>query len=99
MMNETNKDFTTNLYPNITSSTFYDFDLIKEQNRFIIIFNLDTYADCEEVYEYFNELIVSFDQSFTDIIVDYYEKNNLSQYHRIYTHDDKLIQSTVQITQ
>ena len=98
MMNETNKTFTQNLYPSITSSTFYDFDLIKEQNRFIIIFSLDTYADCEEVFEYFSELIVSIDQSFTDIIADYYDKNNLNQYHRIYTHDDKLNQSTVKIT-
>ncbi len=97
MMNEKNIQFTQNLYPEIATSTFYDFDLVKEQNRFIIIFTLDTYADYEEVFEYFDELCQQIDQSFTDIITDYYDRNNLNQYQRIYTHNEKINQSTIKI--
>ena len=97
MMNEEYLSFTKNLYPEIMSTTFYDFDLLKEQNRFIIIFNISTYGDFDEVTEYFTEVSSKMDQSFTDIIVDYYDKANLNQYHRIYTHNDKLNYSTIKI--
>ena len=90
MMNEENIQFTQNLYPHIATSTFYDFDLLKEQNR-------DTYAEYDEVYEYFEEIIQQIDLSFTDIITDYYDRTNLKQYQRIFTHDDKINQSTIKI--
>ena len=98
MMNDDRREYTADLYPGIVHTEFYDFDLEdNDPSRYIITYVLPCEGDCEEVQEYFEECYAECDASITDIIVDYYEKDNLKEYTRIYSQNDVIHSAQISV--
>ena len=96
MMNDSRREYTADLYPNIVHTEFYDFDLEDNHpSRYIITYILPTEGDAEEVQEYFEECYQECDVSVTDLIIDYYEKDNLNEFIRIYSQDDQIMSASI----
>lgn len=92
MMNDSRREYTADLYPGIVHTEFYDFDLEDNSpSRYIITYVLPCEGDVEEVQEYFEECYKECDASITELVVDYYEKNHLLEFTRIYSQDDHII--------
>lgn len=82
-------DYTMNLFEKITTTPWYDFEQ-PESKRFVLIWQLETVADEEEIIEYFSECMQLFVQDFGDIIVEYVAKENPLETIKIYTHDNAI---------
>ena len=98
MMNDERREYTGDLYPGIVHTEFYDFDLeVNDPSRYIITYVLPCEGDVEEVQEYFEECYAECDASLTDIIVDYYAKDNLNECTRIYSQNDVIASANIQL--
>lgn len=98
MMSDDRREYTADLYPGIVHTEFYDFDLEdNDPSRYIITYVLPCEGDYEEVQEYFEECYAECDTSITDIIVDYYEKDNLKEYTRIYSQNDVIHSAKISV--
>ncbi len=96
MMNDERREYTADLYPGIVHTEFYDFDLEDNNpSRYIITYVLPSEGDAEEVQEDLEECYAECDASLTDIVVDYYNKDSLDQFTRIYSQDDRIISAQI----
>ncbi len=92
MMEDTRKQYTLDLFEKIEETPWYDFNL-EQQQRFILVWQLESVADQEELVEYFTECLQEFNQDFGDIITEIVERDQLDQLTKVYTHDQKVLVS------
>ena len=94
MFDKQRKEYTLNLFEAIETVPWYDFKH-PEQDRFILIWQLPSVGDKEEVKDYFEEVLQSFNQDFGDIILDIVGKDNPDTTLRLITHENQIMASTI----
>lgn len=88
------RDYTMNLFETISTTPFYDFSQ-PDGGRFILIWQLESVADEEELIEYFTECMQQFNQAFGDVIVDIMMRETMDQILRLYTHEDQIMTAKI----
>lgn len=97
MFDEKRLEYTKDLFPNIINTEFVDFDLVKSSNRYIVTYILPCESDAEETLEYFSECFDECQKTTTEVVVDYYNIDDLSMYTRIFSHDETMHSSEIKI--
>lgn len=86
MVHESRRQYTMDLFEKIETTPWYDFAQ-PDGSRFILVWQLETVADEEEIIEYFSECIQEFNQNFGDVIVEGTFKETPEKAVRLITHD------------
>lgn len=94
MMKEERKNYTLDLFEKIEHTPWFDFKQ-PDVSRFILIWQLETVADEEEIIEYFQEILQEYDQDYGDIIIDSTFRNQKEKIVRLITHNGSIETITI----
>lgn len=94
MMKETRKKYTLDLFEKIEDTPWYDFGQ-PNASRFILVWQLETVAEEEEIIEYFQETLQEYDQAYGDIIVDSTFRIQKEKTVRLMTHNGAIETITI----
>ncbi len=89
MMQKKRQQYTLNLFEKIQKTPWYDFEQ-PDGKRFVLIWQLETVADQEELVEYFSECMQEFTQDYGDVIVHAVDRKNPQEILQIDTHDNTI---------
>ncbi len=92
MFKEERHSYSLNLFEKIQETSWFDF-VTPDKTRFILIWQLESVADSEELSEYFEEVLADYNQAYGDVVIEIKDKDNQIETLKLYTHEDKILKT------